>query len=303
MGVSGHGNHKLKFKITKSYLINFKHGGIMNTYKIKIVTVIMLISVFLVGCASVEVIKPVANQNERNAIALDSNIKNLIAITDNILPAIVEMSLIDTYRDTMFAIRKSKFKPKQTVKKQIEKEYSDNATLLQNEIDLLDIDLKPIQKEQSFRSYPITSQIAFKEMTPENAAGLWLAIDATYKMALPVSQKFSLRKELIKKLEIVAHQEQAKVDILSAYQKLREKIIQQTTNSKVIAIQLREASQAAKDPNAFLIGVLENNQVIELIGETVANQTNDPKRRAAAEELLSSIKGDAAVAETINAAK
>ena len=213
------------------------------------------------------------------------------------------MSLIDTYRDTMFAIRKSKFKPKQTGQKQIKKEYLDNATLLQEEINLLDIDLRAIQKEQSFRSYPITSQIAFKEMTPDIAAGLWLAIDATYKMALPVSEKFSLRKELIKKLEIVARQEQAKVDILFAYQKLKKKIIQQTTNSKVIAIQLREASQASKDPNAFLKGVLENNQVIELIGETVANQTNDPERKAAAEELLSSIKGSEAVAETINAAR
>jgi len=277
--------------------------GIMNTYKVKLITLTMIISVFLTGCASVEVIKPVANQNERNAIALDSNIKNLIAITDSILPAIVEMSLIDTYRDTMFAIRKSKYKPKQTAKKQIVKEYFDNAILLQKEVNLLDVDLRAIQQEQSFRSYPITSQIAFKETTPENAAGLWLAIDAIYKMSLPVSKKFALRKELIKKIEIITRHEQAKVDIFSAYQKLREKIIQQTTNSKVIAIQLREASQAAKDPNAFLIGVLENNQVIALIGETVANQTNDPKRKAAVEELLSSIKGGDAVAETINAAK
>jgi len=275
----------------------------VNTYKIKLITATMIISVFLAGCAGIEVIQPVANQNERNAIALDNNIKNLIAITDSVLPAIIEMSLIDTYRDTMFAIRKSKFSPKEKEKKLIEKEYLDNAKLLQEEINGLDINLRAIQKEQSFRSYPITSQIAFKEMTADMAAGLWLAIDATYKMTIPVSEKFALRKELIKKLEIIALQEQAKVDILLAYQKLKGTITQQATNSKVIAIQLREASQASKDPNAFLQGVLENSQVIELIGKTVASQTNDPERKAAAEELLSSVKGSEEVAETINAAK
>ena len=261
----------------------------MNRNKIKLIIVSMITFGVLAGCASVDAIKPVANQNERNAIALEINVKSLISITDSILPAIVEMSMVDTYRDTMFAIRKSKFRPKQTTKRQIEKEYSANAILLQKEINLLDVNLRMIQREQSFRSYPITSQIAFKEMSSELAVGLWLAINETYKMILPESKKFALRKELIKNLEIVSRKEQAKKDILTAYNKLKKVVILQSTNSKLIAIQFREASESTKDPNIFLKGILENTKVIDLIGSAVANQTKDHKRKVAVDELLFSI--------------
>ena len=245
----------------------------------------------LTACATVDVIAPVATQNERNATALAANIETLVSLTDQTLPALLDVSLIDGYRDTMLAIRKSKFSPRKTREPDIVEEHRANAESLRGEIDGLDADLRPAQIEQSYRSYPLTAQVAFGGMSPKDAAAIWLALESTYAMLVPDSKKFELRMNLIKGLHVIAKQEQGKKDVLSAYQELRGTILQQAGNAQTIAAQFREASQSARDPNALLKGVVENPKILDLIGESVARRTGDPDRRKAAEALLSSVMG------------
>ena len=266
-----------------------------------VIPLLLLVFGFVSGCASVRVIEPVANQNERNASALEANLSNLIAITDEVLPALLGMALIDSYRDTMIAIRKSKYSPTQTEENQIAKGYENSATALKTDIDKLDPDLRPPQIEQSYRSFPFTAEIAFNGMKPQAAASLWLALDATYNMTLPVSETFKLRKQLIRNLQIISSHRQAKADIMAAYNELRSAALQQALNSKNLAMQLREAGQTRTNPGAFLKGVLEDNRVIELIGKTVESRTGDPARKKAAEDLLASVTGEEGVNETTNA--
>ena len=103
--------------------------------------IITIAIVFLAaGCATVTVINPVATQNERNAVALKANAETLIALTDATLPALVEIGIVDSYRDTLLAIRKSKYKPTKETKDEIQAEYVQNAKSLKSDLATLDSD-------------------------------------------------------------------------------------------------------------------------------------------------------------------
>lgn len=269
--------------------------------------VITVATVFLAsGCTTVKIINPVATQNERNAVALKANAETLIALTDATLPALVEIGIVDSYRDTLLAIRNSKYRPTKKLKNEIEAEYAQNANSLKGDLTTLDSDLQPAQIEQYHRSYPLTAAIAFGQMSANQAASIWLGIEQAFQMAFSGTSSakvFKIQMALISELPNIKSEEQAKQDILDAYKELRITILQQATNSRELAKQLCLASQTSTDPNAFLKGVLENDKVLELIGESVVQRTGDPERKKAANALLESLRGESGASETTNSGK
>lgn len=260
----------------------------------------------MVGCTTVTVISPVATQNERNAIALKANAETFISLSDAALPALLEIGRVAYYRDTLLAIRHSKYKPAKKTKADIQAEYVLNAKLLKDELAPIDSNLQPAYIEQYHRSYPLTSAVAFGQIPPDQAAAIWLGIEQAYQMALAGisgEKVFKTQMALIAELPNIKREDQAKKDILDAYKELRSTVMEQADNSVELAKQLRIASQTASDPNAFLKGVLENNNVLQLIGETVAQRTGDPERKKAATALLESLQGESAALKAANSGK
>ena len=253
------------------------------------------------GCASVQVIRPVAAQNERNAEALKANTDILLNLVDRLLPALIEVELVNTYRDTILTIRKSKHKPRGEDHSVISAHYGAAGEELRQELAALEPlgqQTRSALQQNCHESYPLAAAVAFSSMSPQRAAAIWLALDQTYDetgSGLTAQEAFCKRMLLVADTFAVRRAEQAKTDILDAYAELGETIATQADNGLVIASQLHEASQTKADPAAFLRGVLENDALVGLIEQTVQHRTRDPERSGAASDLLGSLMDKQAI--------
>jgi len=272
--------------------------------RIFIITIALCYSA--IGCAPLTVLSPVAAQNERNAIALKANVETLALLTDSVLPAILESGRVAFYRDTLLSIRHSKYKPQKKTKADIQTEYEQNAKRLKDELDLINPNLLPAYIEQCHRSYPLTSAVAVGQISADQASAIWLGIEQAMQMSaagIPKDKVFKTQMTLIADLPSIKQYDQAKQDIIDAYAELRKLVLEQADNSVQLSKQIRLASETSTASNALLKGVMENDKVIQLIGESVAQRTGDPERKKAATALLESIKGDAATLNLNNTGK
>ena len=243
----------------------------------------------LVGCSSVSVIQPVAKENVRNAQALQENVRVLIDADRQLVDAVLQNDLISYYKGLIKAVLDQK-PPTRDDYHAAAKYYKDEADKFRGAVDKLG----SAAREQEIIKYenesPLTAEVAFNGMQAEVAAAKWLEFNAIHENTnLTSDQKFVAYENTLRTLKSAAAKERADTDSAAAYEARVNIIMTQAAKSKDLADQLLSASMAGADPGKFLVGVTQNTQLIQTIGDQVLKNTNDPKRKQAAEQLLNNI--------------
>lgn len=249
-----------------------------------------LAALALGGCASVKVIAPVAAQGERNAKALDENLRRHFEETDALVTAAVELILIDLKTDIIRSAAQDK--PDETSGDTIKSFYTTEAAKLVAEVAAKTTDDAKLAIIAEYRvTRPITAAVAFDNLTAEAAAGKWQALRAI--RAIPAAagvDKFEQYARVVDDLAVVQQANAARDDIFAGHARLRGAILTQSANGVTISRELFSASQTGADPGAFLKGVTENTELIGTIAQGVERFSHDDKRVAAARKLLESLK-------------
>jgi hypothetical protein len=249
----------------------------------------MFTFICLSGCTSVNIIQPVAQQNMRNAEALNSNIKVFLDGDELFFKSTLDAYLIDEYRAILKSIQ-DKDKPTDSSDvRNTEIYYKTEAKKLVDAVSGLSEEAKKIEIARYDSEKPLSAAVAFHNVSPNTAAKEWIDFETIYKSKASKETKFDLYVRQFKSLPIFEQKEQATKDLLQAYTERKQIVLQQSLISKEIASQLLSASVAGYDANKFLTGVNENNQIVKSIAEYVYEKTGKSDRKIAAEELLKSL--------------
>jgi hypothetical protein len=258
-------------------------------YKIRVLFIVIV--VFITGCSTVSVIQPVALQNSRNADALNKNLELFFDADEPFFSAVMQAQLIDEYKEIILSIQKND-NPNLNDLKKIAEYYQKGADVLKNKITELSELSRENEKLHYYKKRPLTAEVAFSGMLPEIAASKWIAFKALRHKDLSDEEQFKINQKTFRDLFVIVKIEQATVDLINAYKARMKIILEQSANAKLIAEQLEVASNASYDAGKFLKGVMENDELVVGLTQYIMNTTNDPEKKAAAEELLNSIKSE-----------
>jgi hypothetical protein len=253
---------------------------------------LVLVGAIVSGCATVDVIAPVAQQNQRNATALNQNLAILLEADELLFRAVFEAEAVDTvqraYRmivenEITSAVRNMQFTA-------LVAHFNREAQKLQDITKDLAKEAREIQIRHLHEVSPLASEIAFRKQLAEVVVSKVQAIIALRDSpSVTPDQRFDKVGSVIADLYFVQSRKQAAIDLLDAYKRRKAVILQQSANGKLIADQLVSATTATTEPGKFLKGVVENGEVLQGLAQYVASSTNDPDRKRAAEDLLKKI--------------
>ncbi len=258
----------------------------------KVRTITFLFSCLLTGCANVSVIQPVAHQNLRNAQALQTNLESFFLQNDLVFKPGID-NFLHNFLEDYFVMIESNDNPQTLGMDAIIQFYKDKKNAFQQEVASLPPTAREDVKDYYREKSPISAQVAFHELSPEDAAKTWISFYQTYNTNntnLPRDLKYKVSKALFSDLHLLRIEVQARNDILDAYDTYRKTILEQSNINLEISMQLVNASQSGTSGSKFLRGVTENPKLIETIGRIALEKTKDPDRMKTAMDMLEDLK-------------
>lgn len=251
--------------------------------------IVMLMGVALSGCASLSIMQPVAQQNFKNADALDNNLTTFFAADEGLFQAVIESQLIDSYREVIRSVQAND-NPHSSDMTQIVSYYTQEAAKLKDSLNNLSEESRAIEIIRFQSDRPLTAAVAFGDMLPMVAAAKWMGFDAIYRQpATAKANKFALMRKHFQDLNILEQKEQAARDLLQSYTERKTALLQQSKVAREIATQMLTATNANTDTSGLLQSAMQNERVAQGFDDYVLKKTGSPERKKAAEDLLKSL--------------
>ncbi|MDD4962454.1 MAG: hypothetical protein PHI11_00900 [Gallionella sp.] len=251
--------------------------------------VVMLMGVALSGCASMTLMQPVAQQNFKNADALENNITTFFDADEAFFQAVVESQLIDSYREVIRSVQAND-NPHSNDMTQIASYYTQEAAKLKDSLSSLSEESRAIEVTHFQSDRPLTAAVAFSDMLPMVAAAKWIGFDAIYRQpSSSKANKFVLMRKHFQDLAILEQKEQAARDLLQSYNERKTALLQQSKTGREIALQMLTATNTNTDTSGLLQSAMQNDRVVQGFDDYVLKKTGSPARKKAAEDLLKSL--------------
>lgn len=251
--------------------------------------IVMLMGVALTGCASMTVMQPVAQQNFKNADALENNLTTFFEADEVFFQAVIETQLIDAYREVIRSVQAND-NPHSNDMTQIVGYYTQEATKLKDSLSSLSEESRAIEVQHFQSERPLTAAVAFGDMLPMVAAAKWMGFDAIYRQpSSSKANKFVLMRKHFQDLTILEQKEQAAHDLLQAYSERKTALLQQSKTGREIALQMLNATNTNTDTSGLLQSAMQNDRVVQGFDDYVLKKTGNPERKKAAEDLLKSL--------------
>lgn len=242
------------------------------------------------GCASVQVIGPVADLNAKNTKALNRNVNNLLSIAESTVEAVVALQLQERYVALIQGVRANRSGETEFEKR--EAAYKKKAGTMRSDIESLTGNMRAERIAAESAGNPLVSQVAFHNWPPKQAA----AVEAQFEVIrdLPVSVSLGKRNEYYREamgdLASASELETAAGDVRKAMRDYRKVVASQLKNAEVMASAFFSAANTGTSPSKFAKGIAESPELLETIGAIVKENTGDEKRKAAAEALIAGAK-------------
>lgn len=250
---------------------------------------VMLIGIALSGCASMTIMQPVAQKNFKNADALNTNLQTFFEADEAFFQAVIEMQIIDAYRETIRAVQAND-NPHSGDMSKIADYYTQEANKLTNSVNTLADESKVIEITRYQTERPLTAAVAFGDMLPMVAAAKWVGFDAIYRQSnVTGANKFTLMRKHFKELPILEQKEQAASDLIQSYAERKAALLQQGVLGRDMAAQMLGATNTNTDTSGLLQTAMQNEQVAKGFDQYVLKKTGSPERQKAATDLLKSL--------------